>query len=160
MKRMNSAKLTMLVLAALIGTSCASSVRRPEIELTGIRVAGIGLRGASLIADLDINNQNDFDIETDSITYQLFANTAASGEDWQPVLQRTYAQRILVEEDKITRVEIPIDFDYRDLSGAARAIIDRGMLNYRIQGNAFVREPLRRTIPFSRTGNVSLTGAR
>jgi LEA14-like dessication related protein len=123
-------------------------------------VGGIGLRGASLIAELDIENENDFDIETDSITYQLFANTASTGENWQSVLQRSYTQRIVIAEDKVTRVEIPIDFNYSDFSGAARTIIDRGMLNYRIQGQAFVREPLRRTVPFTKTGSVSLTGAR
>lgn len=160
MKQFNGMKLGLVLLAAMVATSCASAVRRPEIELAGIRVAGIGLKGASLVADLDIDNPNDFDIETDSITYQLFANTSSDGESWQPVLQRTYSQRIVVAEEKTTRVEIPIDFNYSDLSGAARTILDRGMLNYRIQGNAYLREPLRRTIPFSRTGNVSLTGAR
>ncbi len=160
MIRKNGMKAGLLLLAVVLASSCASAVRRPEIELTAIRVGGIGLRGASLIADLNINNKNDFDIETDSITYQLFANTSSSGENWQPILQRTYTQRIVIAEDKITRVEIPIDFNYTDLSGAARTILDRGMLNYRIQGNAFVREPLRRTIPFTKTGNVSLSGAR
>jgi LEA14-like dessication related protein len=151
-----------LVTATLVIMTAAScgSVRRPEIELAGIRVAGIGLRGASLIADLDINNQNDFDIETDSITYQLFANTSADGSTWQPVMRRTYAHRIVIPEDRITRVEIPIEFNYSDMSGAARAILDRGAFNYRIEGNAFVREPMRRMIPFAKTGNVSLQGAR
>jgi LEA14-like dessication related protein len=135
-------------------------VRAPEVNLASVRVGGIGLRGASLIAELDIENENDFDIETDSITYQLFANTASTGENWQSVLQRSYTQRIVIAEDKVTRVEIPIDFNYSDFSGAARTIIDRGMLNYRIQGQAFVREPLRRTVPFTKTGSVSLTGAR
>jgi LEA14-like dessication related protein len=160
MKRINGMKAGLLLLAVGLASSCASAVRRPEIELTGIRVGGIGLRGASLIADLDIDNRNDFDIETDSITYQLFANTSSSGESWQPILQRSYTQRIVIAEDKVTRVEIPIEFNYTDLSGAARAILDRGTMNYRIQGNAFVREPLRRTIPFTKTGNVSLSGVR
>ena len=146
------------VLAAL-AAGCAS-VKRPEIELAGIRVGGIGLRGATLIAELDINNPNDFTIETDSIAYQLFANTASSGDDWKPVLQRTYAQRIVIPEDERTRVEIPIEFNYSEMSGAARSIMERGTFNYRIQGNAYVREPLKRTIPFTKSGNVSLSGAR
>ncbi len=160
MNRINRWKAGMLFTAVLVASSCSSAVRRPEIELAGIRVAGIGLRGASLVADLDINNKNDFDIETDSIVYRLFANTASSGESWQPILQRSYTQRIVIAEDKITRVEIPIEFNYSDFSGAARSVIDRGTLNYRIEGQAFVREPLRRTIPFTKTGIVSMTGAR
>lgn len=159
MKRYQRMFLGTLVVA-MVGTACAGAVRRPEIELAGIRVGGIGLRGASLIAELDISNPNDFTIETDSITYQLFANTSSDGESWQPLLQRTYAQRIVIPEDRKTRVDIPIEFNYGEMSGAARSILDRGTFNYRIQGNAFVREPLRRTIPFTKSGNVSLSGAR
>jgi LEA14-like dessication related protein len=144
----------------MLAGACAGSVKRPEIELAGLRLGGIGLRGASLIAELDINNPNDFTIETDSVAYQLFANTSADGDSWQPVLQRTYAQRIVIPEDEKTRVEIPIEFNYSEMSGAARSILDRGTFNYRIQGNAYVREPLKRTIPFTKSGNVSLSGAR
>jgi LEA14-like dessication related protein len=155
--RIHRLLLAMAVTAA-VAAGCGS-VRAPEVELNAIRVAGIGLRGASLVAELDINNVNDFDIETDSIAYQLFGNTGSSGA-WEPVLQRTVSQRIVLPEDRMTRVEIPIEFDYSDLGGAARAILDRGTFNYRIQGQVFVREPLRRTMPFTKTGRLSLTGAR
>jgi LEA14-like dessication related protein len=160
MKRNQRMWLTLVLGASMLGSACASAVRRPEIELAGIRVGGIGLRGATLIAELDINNPNDFTIETDSIAYQLFANTSSDSEKWQPVLQRTYTQRIVIPEDERTRVEIPIEFNYSDMSGAARSILDRGTFNYRIQGNAYVREPLKRTIPFTKSGNVSMSGAR
>lgn len=160
MKQYQRMFLGLTLAGAMVGAACAGAVRRPEIELAGIRVGGIGLRGASLIAELDISNPNDFTIETDSIAYQLFANTSSDGETWHPVLQRTYAQRIVIPEDRKTRVEIPIEFNYSEMTGAARSIMDRGTFNYRIQGNAFVREPLRRTIPFTKSGNVSLSGAR
>ena len=156
----NKHGLLVLALLAAMVAGCIGRVRRPEVVLNAVRVAGIGLRGASLIAELDINNQNDFDIETDSITYELFANTSGDGTSWSPMLQRTYAQRILIREEQTTRVEVPIEFNYSDLSGAARAILDRGTFNYQIRGNVFVREPLRRTMPFTKTGNVSLQGAR
>jgi LEA14-like dessication related protein len=156
-RAMRASVAVLLMISA--GYAGCGSVKRPEIELAGVRVAGIGLRGASLIADLDINNPNDFDIETDSITYQLSGNTSGDGT-WQPMFQRTYAQRIVIPEDQRTRVEIPIEFNYSDLSGAARSLLDRGTFNYRIEGNAYVREPMRRTIPFTKTGNVSLQGAR
>lgn len=151
----------MLVLAMMIVLGgCIGRVRQPEINLADLRVAGIGLRGASLVAELDIANPNDFDIETDSITYELFANTGSGAESWASVLRRSYNQRIEARENRTTRVEVPIDFNYSDLSGAGRTLIERGVLNYRIRGHVFVREPLRRTLPFSKTGNVSLSGIR
>jgi LEA14-like dessication related protein len=146
-------------LVTVVAAGCIGRVRKPEVVLSGVRVAGIGLRGATLIADLDINNQNDFDIETDSITYELFANTSGDG-NWSPVLQRTFKQRVVIKEEETTRVEVPIEFNYTDLSGPARAILDRGTFNYQLRGNVFVREPMRRTMPFTKTGNVSLQGAR
>jgi LEA14-like dessication related protein len=160
MKRNSRLMMALALAATTMFAACASAVRRPEIELAGVRVGGIGLRGASLIAELDINNPNDFTIETDSISYELFANTSSDGETWQPVLQRTYAQRIVIPEDERTRVEIPIEFNYSEMSGAARSVLNRGTFNYRIKGNAYVREPLKRTIPFTKSGNVSLSGAR
>ena len=149
----------LLAFAALLFIAACGSVRAPSVELNTVRVAGIGIRGASLIAELDIHNTNDFTIETDSITYQLLGNTGSEGE-WSPLLQRTLAQRIVLEEDRMTRVEIPIEFTYRELGPAASAIIDRGSFNYRIQGQVFVREPLRRTMPFTKSGSLSLAGSR
>lgn len=152
--------ITAVALAAVGLTGCLGGVKKPEVVLSDIRVAGVGLRGASLIAELDIRNANDFDIETDSITYELFSSTPDNSGGWTRVLQRTYTQRITIDENRTTRVDVPIDFNYSDLEGAGRAILDRGTFNYRIQGNVFVREPLRRTMPFSKTGNVSLSGVR
>jgi LEA14-like dessication related protein len=160
MKQIHGKMLGFALVASMIATSCGGAVKRPEIELVGMRLGGIGLRGASLVAELDITNPNDFTIETDSVAYRLFANTSSSGDSWQPVLQRTHTQRIVIPEDEKTRVEIPIEFNYSEMSGAARSILDRGTFNYRIEGNAYVREPLKRTIPFTKTGNVSLSGAR
>jgi LEA14-like dessication related protein len=160
MKPIHRSILGFALFAATIASGCASAVKRPEIDLIGIRLGGIGIRGATLIAELDITNPNDFTIETDSVAYQLFANTSSDGGTWQPVLQRTFTQRMVIPEDEKTRVEIPIEFNYSEMTGAARSILDRGTFNYRIQGNAYVREPLKRTIPFTKTGNVSLSGAR
>jgi LEA14-like dessication related protein len=157
MKKISRTLMAVLLLS-MVAAACIGRVRKPEVTLNAVRVAGIGVRGATLVAELDINNQNDFTIETDSIRYELLANT--SGDSYAPMLSRTFAQRVVIEEDRTTRVEIPIEFNYTELSGAARAIRDRGTFNYQLRGNVYVREPLRRTIPFTHTGSVSLQGAR
>jgi LEA14-like dessication related protein len=158
--KMNYRALGVVALAVVVAAGCFGHVKRPEVTLSGVRVGGVGLRGASLIADLDISNQNDVDIETDSIAYELFASTPSDNGNWSSILKRTYTQRIKIEEDRTTRVEIPIDFDYSDLAGPARSILDRGTFNYQLRGNVYLREPLRKTLPFTKTGNVSLSGAR
>jgi LEA14-like dessication related protein len=113
-----------------------------------------------MIAELNIKNPNSFDIETDSISYELEASDPGNATNWSRVSLGTYNQRVRIDEGDATEVEIPIEFSYAGLSGAASGIIDRGTFNYRIRGNVFVREPLRRTVPFSKNGNVSLAGAR
>jgi LEA14-like dessication related protein len=126
----------------------------------GVKVGGIGLRGATMIAELNIRNPNSFRIETDSITYELEASNPGDTSNWSRVSLGSYTQRVRINDGEETDVEIPIDFSYSGLGGAAQGIIERGTFNYRVRGNVYVREPLRRTVPFSKNGNVSLAGAR
>ncbi|MGQ0814238.1 MAG: LEA type 2 family protein, partial [Gemmatimonadota bacterium] len=90
----------------------------------------------------------------------LEADSPSEAISWSLVTQGTVTQRIKVDYHKRTRVEIPIEFAYSNLSGALRSILDRGTFNYRIRGTAFVSEPLRRPVAFSKSGNISLAGAR
>ncbi|MGQ0814462.1 MAG: hypothetical protein ACT4O1_08340, partial [Gemmatimonadota bacterium] len=63
----------LLAVSALTMAACSSAVKQPEVTLANIGVGGIGLRGATIIAELEIANPNDFDIETDSIVYEFEA---------------------------------------------------------------------------------------
>lgn len=156
----NAGKILLVALLGALSGACIGRVRVPVVELTGIRLGGIGLRGATLIAQLNIDNRNDFTIEADSITYEFEASTPGTTENWTPVTKGTNTQRIRIDEDRKTTVEVPIEFTYSGLGGPVRSIMDRGTFNYRVRGKVFLREPLRRTVPFSETGNLSLIGAR
>ncbi|HEX6558774.1 MAG TPA: LEA type 2 family protein [Longimicrobiales bacterium] len=148
------------VLAAVALSGCIGRAKQPEVKLSEIRVAGIGLRGASFIAALEISNPNDVTLETDSISYMFEASDASGTGAWSQVTRGTYAQRIQVRDNSRTQVEIPLSFNYSDMSGALRSILDKGTFNYRVSGQAYLREPLHKTIPFTKTGNLSLQGAR
>ena len=156
MKLKNSLVLTLTVLAG----ACIGRVKQPEVTLTSVDVAGIGLKGASLVANLEIKNPNDLGVQTDSIQYQLFANTTSGTSAWAPVLSRTYNVPINLKSGGTTRVQVPVDFDYATLQGPLRAILDRGTFNYRMQGRVFLSQPIKRVLPFDKTGNVSLQGVR
>jgi len=148
----------LLAVAAMAG--CLGRAKQPEVKLAGVRVAGIGLRGATVIADVEISNPNDVTLETDSVTYLFEASDPSGGGTWSPVTRGTYTQRIQVRDNSRTQLEIPLEVSYANMSGAMRSILDKGTFNYRISGNAYLREPLRRTIPFTKSGNLSLQGAR
>lgn len=150
--------VTAVLVTALAG--CVGKVRPPQVNLANVRVGGIGLRGGTILAVLEIKNPNGFTIETDSITYDLEATAPNGTGSWSRVTQGTYAQRITVKDGGKTEVEVPIEFNYSGLGGALRGIMDKGTFNYRVHGSVFVREPLKRTIPFTKSGNLSLAGAR
>jgi LEA14-like dessication related protein len=161
MRRSRRSILLLTLTGAFFAAGCIGRVREPEITLAGVKVGGIGLRGASLIAQLDIMNPNSFALETARITYDLkVSDTGGEGGTWLDLARGEFREPIKVDDGGTTRVEIPIEFAYTALSGALRSIVDRGTFNYHVEGRVALREPLRREIPYRHRGNVSLQGIR
>src|SRR5262245_32104181 len=103
-------KIGVVACAGLLAGACAGRVRAPEVQLAGVEVGGIALRGATMIAELDIKNPNSFRIETDSITYELEAANPSDANSWSRVSLGTVTDRIRIGDGDETKVEIPIDF--------------------------------------------------
>jgi LEA14-like dessication related protein len=147
-------------LLAIMSVSAAGCMRAPEVALTGVRVGGIGFTGATLIAELQIDNPNRLGIEMDSITFQLDAQDASAGSTWTQVTGGTNTQRFRVARQGTAVVQIPIEFAYARLSTPLRSIMESGRFNYRVSGQVFVRRPLPRRVPFSDEGSLPLFGER
>jgi LEA14-like dessication related protein len=140
-------------------TACAG-YRQPEIRLEGISVGSIGLRGGLLYAQLHVTNPNRFDLETSALTYDLqLAHPTQSGE-WISFAQGTMDEEVRVRRNGEAVIQIPIQFRYEDMGGALRSILDTGTFNYRVEGDVRLKEPMTRTIPYRKTGIVTLAGAR
>jgi LEA14-like dessication related protein len=140
--------------------ACSSALRQPEVRLDGIRVGGIGLRGGTLYAQVHVSNPNRFDLETRSLTYDMQVPHPDDASDWISFAQGTITEQIRVGRNSSTVIEVPIQFRYDDFGGAVRSILDSGTFNYRVRGDVRLSEPMGRTIPYSRTGVVSLAGIR
>jgi len=151
-----------VLLIALMAASCSKVIRQPEINLTGVKLGGIGLRGGTLVAQLQVRNPNSFDIETRQITYDLkiAAPDSTNTPQWLDFASGTFTEPIKIEDGGTTTVEVPIEFSFSTVGGALRSILDRGTFNYRVEGTVALREPLSRTVPYRHTGNVSLQGVR
>ena len=154
--------VTSSLLAAGLLAGCVGRVRQPEVELTAVRLNGLGLRGGSLVAELEIKNPNGFEVETRSITYDLQVSDrdSTNRETWVQFAKGTVDDNIKVGDHGTTKVQIPIDFNYNAVGGAIRSIMDRGTFNYRVEGVVSLREPMSRNIPYRHAGNISLQGAR
>ena len=159
MMRASRRALVLVASIAVVMAGC-KRVQPPTAELTSVRFSGIGLRGATLVADLSIDNPNQFAIETDSITFELAARDPASPGMWTPVTNGKQHEPLRIEGGGRTVVTIPAELAYANLSAPLRSVIDRGTFNYRVSGEVSLREPRRSTVPFSRTGNLSVLGGR
>jgi LEA14-like dessication related protein len=149
-----------LLPALLLAAACSSMVRQPEVRLESVRVGGIGLRGGTLYAQFYVGNPNGFDVETRSVTYDMQVEDPDSAGSWVTFSQGTVNEEIRVRGNSSTVIEVPIQFRYDDLGGALRSILDTGTFNYRVRGDVRLSEPVGRTFPYSKTGVVSMSGAR
>jgi LEA14-like dessication related protein len=159
MNRRSRAALAAMVLM-LPAAACSLAYRQPEVRLDGIRVGSIGLRGGTLYAQVHVANPNRFDLETKALSYDLQLADPANDKEWISFAQGTLSEAIKVDGRRSTVIEIPIQFRYQDLGGAMRTILDTGTFNYRVSGDVQLKEPMSRTIPYRKTGVVTMSGAR
>lgn len=150
---------TLGIIGAL-AIACTGCLQAPIVDLMGVRVSGIGLRGITMIAELNVDNPNRFTIQADSITFQLEASSPREPGMWTLVTSGTNRQNIRIEGENSTRVEIPIEVAYSGLSTPVRSILGTGVFSYRVSGQVFVGKPLRKRVPFSEDGSLSLVAAR
>lgn len=153
----------MLLATALAVGGCASAFQQPEIRFEGLRVGSLGLRGGLLYAQLHVTNPNRFGFQTSRMTYDLELRAPRSGEDgerWVRVAQGSFDDPVSVPGGTGRLVEIPIEFTYAGLEGALRSVLDQGTVSYRVAGVVNVVDPVRRQVPYRRSGVVSVTGSR
>jgi hypothetical protein len=70
------------LVAAFATVACSAAYQQPEIELDGVRVGSIGLRGGTLYAQLHVNNPNRFDLETRSMRYVVEVQDPSDDGRW------------------------------------------------------------------------------
>ncbi|HUE96373.1 MAG TPA: LEA type 2 family protein, partial [Longimicrobiaceae bacterium] len=137
--------------------------RQPQVILHNVELAGLGLRGGTLLVNLEVSNPNRFALNANQLQYQLaIANTESSQDTvWLDLASGTYAEPFSVGPGRTEQVQVPVEFSYTDLGGAASSVLRAGTFNYRATGTVDVRTPVGTyEVPFRRGGMVSLLGAR
>jgi len=104
------------------------------VELKDVRVKGIGLQGGSLDVVLDVYNPNDYRIDASHVTYTVFAESlqVATGE---------VTELVTLDNRKTSSVVLPVNFSMRELAQAAGILLQRGSVDYTVQGNFTLATP-------------------
>lgn len=164
MHRLHIRFALLALLGALPLAGCASAVfQQPVVTLEGVQIGGIGLRGGTLLVNLRVVNPNRFELSANELDYRLAVADPASAGDttWIDFANGTYDQPFIVAARDSASVQIPVDFSYGGLGGAASSLLGRGSFTYRAEGTVDVRTPLGTyEVPFRRRGTVGLLSDR
>lgn len=152
------------IIATLALTGCASGIyEQPQVRLENVEIAGLGLRGGTLLVNLEIANPNRFALNAEQLEYQVAIadRETAADTSWVDLTSGVYDEPFSVGAGATEQVQIPIEFSYSGLGGAASSLMRAGTFNYRATGTVDVRTPLGTyEVPFRRGGMVSLLSSR
>ena len=150
------------ILAVLLTVSvsgCVPRLQQPEVWMTGARLVSLGIRGGVIDVELGVHNPNDFPVRADGLTYDLDFRDP-DGEDWLDFAEGRIGERLRVAAGDTASVVVPVEFSYRALGDAIRALLDRGSFEYRVSGVVAVEEPIVRDIRYRHAGTVTPSGVR
>jgi LEA14-like dessication related protein len=158
----NRATKGILGLAALtlVLAACYPIFHPPEVRLAGLRLGSLGLSGGTLHARVLVTNPNRFALAATGLEYDFELSDPGRDNAWIRLADGVFAGDVRVNARDSALVEVPIDFRFEGLGAALRSVTGRGTLEYRMTGTVQVVDPVRRAIPYRRSGNVSLQSGR
>src|SRR5690625_1661865 len=148
----------LLILFIMAGwtTGCMPKVHRPEVNLAGVRLGGLGLQGGTIYVRLGVINPNRFALHANGLTYKLDLQDEDGVDEWSELVRGRCDESVRVEPEDSTIIEIPVEFRYSGIGTALRRLLDTGAVTYRISGDIAVEQPLRTTLPYRHTGRADL----
>jgi LEA14-like dessication related protein len=158
-------RTTMLAaLAVMTLTNACTGFEKPTIELEGIELGGVGLSGGTLLVNVRVENPNPVGFRAENVNYEVFLRTPRDETDeqgWERLTRGTYEEEIVIRARETRTVQIPVEFRLSDLGPVASSVLRTGRFNYRVTGDVRVRAAgSTRTVPFRKTGSMSLLGGR
>lgn len=133
----------------VFGCATPSDVIPPKVSLVGFTPEGGNLFEQRFRVDLRISNANDFDIPLDGLSFEMAVNGAhfATGLSNETV----EIPRLGSDVVRVRATASSVDL-FRNLLTVAQ----QGRLDYQIKGTALIGGITRDTVPFERSGRLSL----
>jgi LEA14-like dessication related protein len=142
---------------ATVPAGCASLFQVPEVRLQSMRVVGLGLTGGTLEAGVLVSNPNRYALRTAQLSYDLeLADAGQSGDNWSPLANGQLERVVEIPASDSVVVAVPIEFTWAGVGGAIRSLLERGTFDYRVSGALQLNSPIRRDVPYRRTGTLSV----
>lgn len=148
-----NSRIAVALLAALLSTAalgCASLARQafvtPIVTLKDVQVKAIGVTGGAVDLVLEVNNQNDYRLDANRVTYTLVVDSAtiATGQ---------ITKLVTLPAKQISEVRLPVSISVKELLGAARVMTKAGSVNYHVVGEVTVATPFgSMTRPYNSVG--------
>lgn len=138
---------------ALAGCATLRALRfeEPQVALERIEVTGLSLTGGTFDLILDVYNPNTYELRSTRIELGLDLEGTHFGD---ALVDRPLA----LSAENHSRVVVPVRFEWSAVGAAARALVARQALQYRLTGAVLADTPVgERRITVSRDGNVPLT---
>lgn len=143
-----------MIMGLVAVTGCAAlgrqAFQQPRVSLRDVRITGIGVTGGELEVALNVQNPNNYRLDTSQLEYQLFVS------DTVPVARGTMDSRATVQAGDSSIVRIPVAFTYAGIGVLGRQLMQTGVVSYRVTGSVTVASVTGNfTVPFSSTGHYS-----
>ncbi|HEX7241291.1 MAG TPA: LEA type 2 family protein [Longimicrobiaceae bacterium] len=164
MKARTTIRALFSILAVALLAGCgAFGFRQPKVELESVTLGGLGLRGGTLLVNVQVDNPNGFSLRSERLRYSLSVRDteSADADTWLSFAEGTYDREFTVGAGERRSIQIPVEFSYSGLGGAASSILRAGTFDYRANGTVDVDTPVgTRSVPFTKRGTFTMSGAR
>lgn len=142
-----------VIAGLLLVTGCALarvSFTPPTVDLTQVRVTGLGLTGGTLDLVFAVHNPNTYELRTTRMDVALALEGTPFGD---VAMERAVA----LPRESATEVTLPLRFTWEGVGAGARALITRGSVQYRLDGRLLVGTPIGdRAVSLSREDVASI----
>lgn len=162
LRRKTGVLAALAVMAAMILAGCSAAFKQPEVQLEGIELGGLGLRGGTLLVNVSVRNPNSFSLTADKIRYELLLKDSQEPSDtaWKSFANGTYDRQVTVRGGRTETFQVPVEFSYAGLGGAATSLLRTGRFDYRARGTVVAKTPFgSREVPFRKSGTLLMSGA-
>jgi LEA14-like dessication related protein len=146
------AALCSLLAAALSGCALAKrfSFEPPTVRLEFIEVTRLDPAGGSLRLQLAVQNPNPYDLRGGQLGATLDLEGTHFGE-------ATLEQEATLKAGRQSWVTVPVRFTWEGVGAAARGVLTRGAVSYRLEGRLLVHTPGgERWVPLALSGDVGV----